>query len=196
MFSTYSKNFSSLFFDFKSSGQGSFNYIVDWENLWVTMIPSQTWNYYSFKMVSHKSVKDCDEKNQQKPFECVQRFLASKKKFCTLPWLKKYTSGTICEKTESKEIKNYFDIYFQILNGKLDHELKNFGCLVQNCRQNTWTTKQFARNEKYQLVDTMGKYNTIMQKTTAMVTFLANTKKVKVFIYDIFRNTNSHFCGI
>ena len=116
MFETQSEDIRSLYFDFKSKGEGTFNLEMDWENVWTKDIPSKDTSFNSLKMESYISLKNCDEKNQQKPFNCIQKFLASKRKSCVLPWLKKYVNETECELTDSDEIRNYFDIYFMCLS--------------------------------------------------------------------------------
>ena len=91
---------------------------------------------------SHVGVENCDQKNEQKPFSCIQKFIASKLN-CKWPWLEKYFYNETLKNCETvEELKYYLNVYNKVLRGDLNSELENFGCLTKNCIEYSWMTRK------------------------------------------------------
>ena len=78
---------------------------------------------------------NCDPKNEQRSFDCIQRYLASKIN-CTFPWLKKHSSQELKQCNKSSELYQHIETYMKVLQRQLDHEVEAFGCLKKNCVEN------------------------------------------------------------
>ena len=135
--------FKQIMIDFKGRGQSSQNISPDWESSLLYRMPATSQDFYDFKVQSKKHFTDCDPDNQQKTFECIEKFLASKAD-CRFSWVdKRYVSqknSKICNKTE--ELKLHLETQFKLYQRKLDDELRRFGCLQRNCLEKTWQPRK------------------------------------------------------
>ena len=90
-------------------------------------------------MKSFRGMVDCDSKNLQTPFHCVNRFL-SKKLNCEFPWSNSAKDVTKnCNKAE--DFDKFYDLYKTILQQEMNKELEEFGCGLQNCIRNSWVAE-------------------------------------------------------
>ena len=87
---------------------------------------------------------NCDPKNEQRSFDCIQRYLASKIN-CTFPWLKKHSSQELKQCNKSSELYQHIETYMKVLQRQLDHEVEAFGCLKKNCVENKWMAEMFTQ---------------------------------------------------
>ena len=92
-----------------------FNWKLQWENL-VFLTVSPELHVYNLKM--HRKIRN-NRNNIEKPkrFHCINKFLASKSS-CKIPWLEKYSSKTKKNCTTTDEMKQHFDLAFDITIGK------------------------------------------------------------------------------
>ena len=97
------------------------------------------------KMESHKRIKNCDKQNEQKQFNCINNFI-QQKLGSNLPWLNASTNPNDFRGNQS--LNDFVTIYWQILQHKLDNELRTFGCLLPNCDQKSWKAHPFAKYRK------------------------------------------------
>ena len=120
---------------------------------------------------------NCDPKNEQKSFKCIQRFLASKSK-CTFPWLDRYSAKGLKQCNQSFELKQHIETYLKILQRKFDHELKEFGCLQRNCVENKWKPEPMT-HMTYEELDASPFYKEFAQagKTGTILTMISNEVK-------------------
>ena len=140
--------FEQIMIEFKGRGQSSQNIIPDFENSLLYRMPATSQDFYDFKVQSKKQLTECDPYNNQKTFECIEKFLASKAD-CRFSWLdKRYVSQTnskICNKTE--ELKLHLETSFKVYQRKLDDELRKFGCLQRNCLEKIWQPQKMFSTE-------------------------------------------------
>ena len=108
-------------------------------------LPSEGLGFYDYKMQSEKTLPflNCDPKNEQKSFNCIQKYLASKLN-CTFPWLKKHSRKGFKQCSKSSELKQHIETYLKVLQRKLDVDIKAFGCLKKNCIENKWKAELFT----------------------------------------------------
>ena len=96
---------------------------------------------FNLKTSLVKRARDCDETNQQKVSECIEKFMQSKLG-CRLPWMAILVNTTkVCE--SFIELRTYFNYNMKILQKKMDQELKEFGCLKPNCEEVVMSVDNF-----------------------------------------------------
>ena len=78
----------------------------------------------------YKYKKDCDEDNQQKPFDCVNNFMQAKTGCDTTRLLETCNS--------SQDLNHYFKVAKEVADGVKDNELEEFGCMQKNCDFYYW----------------------------------------------------------
>ena len=93
--------------------------------------------YNNLNKVSYRKFENCDKTNQQRQFDCIQRYIISKLN-CTPPWLIKYSDGNINNCPASNLVDQFIDIQMKMLKNEAVDELKAFGCLKENCIDNSW----------------------------------------------------------
>ena len=129
-----------ILFEFSEKGNQNFNLNPDWLNYIYLTLPTNTEvSVFDFQRIYTKSIDDCDENNEIRKFDCIQRYLATKQETCILPWLQKYSDKDLklCQ-SGTKEARNNFNISFEILKRHLNKDLEDFGCLKKNCLQTSW----------------------------------------------------------
>ena len=89
---------------------------------------------------ANKKIRKCDMENKQKPFECIQGFLASKIN-CSTPWSKNSTKAP-CQDVE--DYKTYFNHYLNLLKMDYEHQLSTFDCLNIDCDDYYWKAKRIG----------------------------------------------------
>lgn len=94
-------------------------------------------------MKSFRGIKDCDESNLQKPFYCVEDFIAQSLD-CQLPWRPNSSKKTSCSLESSQLLNDFYEISNDILLGKMNDKIQEFGCLKPNCIRNSWTLNTMA----------------------------------------------------
>ena len=90
---------------------------------------------------------NCDKSNQRKSFDCINKFLASETS-CNVSGLKMYSQKEDgMEQCTSEQLKQYFQLYRQIIIGQKNtiRKVEKFGCLVDNCIEDTWTARQISK---------------------------------------------------
>ena len=88
-------------------------------------------------MKSSRRIQNCDKTNQQKQFQCLHRFISSQIK-CTFPWSSNNSVKALKNCSSAEELDRYYQVYTDILLQNMNDKLEDFGCLLQNCNQNTW----------------------------------------------------------
>ena len=142
-------------------------------------------------MQSEKSLPflDCDIKNEQKSFQCIQRFLASKSN-CTFPWLEKYSKEGLEHCNKDSELHEHIKTYLRILQRKMDPELKAFGCLRENCVINKWKAERYT-HMTYEQIQESPFYRTFAEngKTGIILTMISD----EVLFYSYENRLWGHF---
>ena len=85
---------------------------------------------------------NCNEDNSNKQTNCLNKFYA-KKLGCTLPW-----TNNIGEKCTGKDkFAEYKNLSIRIRESEIEEELIDQGCIIPNCRQQTWTIESNTKWE-------------------------------------------------
>ena len=99
----------------------------------------------------HRKIRNnCNENEKPQRFRCINKFLASKS-FCKIPWLERYSSKTKKNCTTSDEMKQHFDLAFNITietETKIGSDLKKFGCHEDICVENYWKAEKIMSQKK------------------------------------------------
>ena len=122
----------------------------------------------NLNMASYRKIENCDKTNQQRQFDCIQRYVISKL-HCTPPWLMKYSDGKTSNCPASMNVDQFIDVQMKILKKEAVEELKAFGCLEENCIDNSWKAEILATIDDESLDDYPG-FNNLLSpnKTTIM----------------------------
>lgn len=131
--------FWSLAIEIKKQGETLVNFKGFGEETTILTIPERS-KSMSIKTKFTKRVKNCDEKNRQRPFDCINDFIQSKLK-CPIPWRKgKKETNETCDAKQTIEwyLGNQASIFAQSKN----EELKEFGCMISNCEETIWSLEE------------------------------------------------------
>lgn len=132
--------FGVVVVEIKEDGQFQFNYKQDWKNMKFMTIPKDS-EFIHMDKKSFRGIKDCDVNNQQRSFYCIEDFIAQSLD-CQLPW--RQESNEKCPLENSKLLNDFYETYNDVLLGKLDKQLEEFGCLKPNCIRNSWSLNTMA----------------------------------------------------
>ena len=88
-------------------------------------------------MKSIRHIQNCDKSNERKQFYCLHQFMSDQMK-CSFPWLSKNSMKTSKECSSSEDLDQYYQLYTDILQQNMNDKLEEFGCLLKNCKQNSW----------------------------------------------------------
>jgi hypothetical protein len=152
--------------------QSKSHYLPDWESVGfhtTGQIIQHEIKLNIFNQIS-TSIHPCVENNEQKIGQCVTEFLEHKMN-CSLPWDHKYhrkDHPNVCHEV------NDFDRYINLtkdmkLSSRIKQELKEFGCLIPNCRNLKWEvlrefSGEFSLNESVSLMFAIQRGTKVLKK--------------------------------
>jgi hypothetical protein len=121
--------------------QSKSHYLPDWDSFDFHTTGQMFQHEIKLNIMNHisTSTHPCDENNEHHFGQCVTEFLEHKMN-CSLPWDHKYhrkDHPNVCHEV------NDFDRYINLtkdmkLSSRIKQELKEFGCLIPNCRNLKW----------------------------------------------------------
>ena len=161
-----------LIYEFSESGEGQLNKMLDFNAILFQSV--EKISSYDLSMVSMRQYKECNNLQNQKSFECVQKFLASNSKTCLLPWLERYNNNKrlkICT-NNTEELKHHVKLQYKILKRAIDAELENFGCMQKNCIVNKWKVTVMDKNIEFDGLN--------LNNDTAMAVFSESSNQVRI----------------
>ena len=170
--------YEQLIVEFKEPGLSTFNQDPDWLKF-LFILPQREPLYYDIVPKMTKKKKNCDETNQQRPFYCVHRYIASQLN-CDYPWLNKHSIKSKKQCKEIEELYEYLNIYREVLSGRRDHELAKFGCLQKNCVERYFDPKKALEYDTEYLKETPHAELFLRPNKTAF-TFTMLSKQVHVY---------------
>ena len=125
-----------MFWEFKDDGQSRMIFKPDFSNAKYSTFPMDG-EYNALEMKTNKWVQNCEEANNTvKHFDCIQNYM-TKQLGCKLPWWKK-GQESLMECSSNEDLENYINLHIEILGGKRDPDLEDFGCLRKNCIEHSW----------------------------------------------------------
>ena len=98
------------------------------------------YRFCNLKMKSSRRIQNCDQNNQQKQFQCLHQFISNQIK-CKFPWSSNDSVKALKNCSSIEELDQYYQVYTDILLQNMNDKLEEFGCLLQNCNQNTWISE-------------------------------------------------------
>ena len=136
--------------EFSRNGESKFNSQLNWENslyLYHDTCCRVVTPIYRLSWERLKRVENCNSEKPKTPlFDCVDQFLVSKSS-CDIPWLKKHTPQDIMKNCTSEQIKQHFDLNYDIIkqDDVVIKELQKFGCLMDNCVEDIWKAQDVMK---------------------------------------------------
>ena len=142
-----------------------------------------TYNFRFCDLKRHliiKRKKDCDEKNEQKPFDCIYRFISSLTN-CNVPFSSpNFRVEGLRNCSTIQDLDTFYVIWKDILNKKHEENLKDYGCLLQNCEQNVWIAKPIATFDENQSknLENQPSYSSFIKPNKTTFFFTSFSKEV------------------
>ena len=128
--------FVIMFWEFNEDSQSRMIFKPDFSNAKYTTFPMDG-EFNALAMKTNKLVQNCEVANNTvKHFDCIQNYM-TKQMGCKLPWWKSGDQN-LMECSSNEDLENYIKLHIEILGGKRDPDLEEFGCLRKNCVEHSW----------------------------------------------------------
>ena len=125
-----------MFWEFNEDSQSRMIFKPDFSNAKYTTFPMDG-EFNALAMKTNKLVQNCEAANNTvKHFDCIQNYM-TKQMGCKLPWWKSGDQN-LMECSSNEDLENYIKLHIEILGGKRDPDLEEFGCLRKNCVEHSW----------------------------------------------------------
>ena len=125
-----------MFWEFNEDSQSRMIFKPDFSNAKYTTFPMDG-EFNALAMKTNKLVQNCEAANNTvKHFDCIQNYI-TKQMGCKLPWWKSGDQN-LMECSSNEDLENYIRLHIEILGGKRDPDLEEFGCLRKNCVEHSW----------------------------------------------------------
>ena len=168
-----------FFIEMRTKGESKFNHELNWSDILFISTTSSEITSYDLRALQLKRsplISNCDITNSKQPFDCINKFLASNTP-CEIPWLKRYAPAGLEKCETSEQTKQYFDMAFNVSIGVSNEtELKNFGCLVKNCIENTWRAEKLITRKQPPNISLFGMFgilsNQVSKKINLTISFV------------------------
>ena len=89
----------------------------------------------------YEKLDDCDNENKQKPFDCVNNFIAEKAG--CMPHTYGLNASKVFQRCVTiEEYRTFFNTAYEVFRGKHFETLQTQRCTVRNCNRYTWSGRR------------------------------------------------------